>query len=267
MSQQIYQFGASRAETAGYQLMVVPGVLHRIDGYNNGAHTWLQIFDSLTAPVTNDVPLKSLELFANDGFAYTFLGMDEVTFVNGLYFALSTSEVNYQADGSGTKISGDATVEDLGLILGATKVGPTDLSTVSGIFDVWAPNETHKLCYVRLGANGAPAATKTWLAVCAVDQAAAAGNIAPMVFIPLFTTLNSDGSGTVTNLANKSFNFGLKDSGLYIFGASQATAPPIILAPCYGCMLFITSTASPAGAGIANLNVRTDATTLTAYYK
>jgi hypothetical protein len=110
MRQIVYNFGASRAETTSYQAVEGPCTLKRLDGYCNGANTSLMLFDLVTAPANNAVPKKSLQVFGNDGFSYVFNGEDEVEFINGVWIATSTSEVNYVADAA-NKVSGDITVK------------------------------------------------------------------------------------------------------------------------------------------------------------
>lgn len=267
MSQQIYQFGASRAETAGYQLLTNPGTIYRIDGFCTGSNTFLQLFDKASAPSANAVPLKSLQLFGGDGFSYTFLKEDMVSFVNGLYIAISTSEVNYVADTSGTKVSGDITIEDLSIVIGATKAGLTDVFG-TGVLDVWdATIGPKKLTQINF-TNGAADGTKRWLAICAMTASdALIGNV--LFFYPLFTTSNGDGTGTVTNRTSGVLSFAgeFDNKGLDVFGITPSTsAPPRV--PAIGCAIFLISNNNPAGVSVDTLSVvTTEHTTLTAYYQ
>ena len=188
MAQQIIPFGTNRAEAAAFQLSQKGMTLQRIDGYCNGANTWLQLHDSTSAPLANAVPKKSVQLFGNDGFSYVFGGQDEICFQSGIYVALSTSEVNYVADVSGTKISGDVTVNNLdhdtSNEAGLTVVG--DLTTGVDFLQVWAEAASNSAAgakhLVRLDIiNGTGAAA--WLQIFATDSVAV-GSV-PIISIPL----------------------------------------------------------------------------------
>ncbi len=261
MPQRIVQYGASRAQTAGYQLLNNAATLYRIDGYCTGsANSFLQLHDSLAAPATNAIPIKSLLVVSSNGYSYTFLKEDMASFLNGVYIALSTNETKYVADASGTKVSGDITLEDITNLNADTATAATDLSgTTAGILNIWpANNEHHNLVAVRLGVNGAPASTRTWLVIGCQNTDDGFGTFNATIFIPLYTEAN----GVVTNLANKLFYFGSSginlDANIIVGGG---------VSPCYGCGVYVTSDANPARGGLTFPSPRTgDATIVTAYY-
>lgn len=137
MQKRIIQFGTNRAETAGFQSFSEPVELLRIDGYCSGAaNSFLQLFDLKVAPAANAIPKKSLEVFFNDGFSYVFTG-DDVPFSTGLYLALSTDETKFVADASGTKVSGDVTVQNLESYKGWTEDVFGDYTTAVALLQVW----------------------------------------------------------------------------------------------------------------------------------
>lgn len=128
------QFGTARAETTSYLAVEGACTLERIDGYCNGANTFMMFFDSVTAPAANAVPKKALQVFGNDGFSYTFLQRDEVTFSKGVWIATSTSEVNYVADAA-NKVSGDVTFDSFFDASKFTVVG--DYTTAVASKSIW----------------------------------------------------------------------------------------------------------------------------------
>lgn len=137
MQKRIVQFGTNRAETAGLQLFAGPIETLRIDGYCSGAaNSFLQLFDLKVAPAANAIPKKSLQVFFNDGFSYVFAG-DDIGFVTGLYLGLSTDETKFVADGSGTKVSGDLTLQDYASYKGKTPVVVGDYTTAVALLQVW----------------------------------------------------------------------------------------------------------------------------------
>lgn len=137
MQERIIQFGTNRAETAGLQLYSGPTELLRIDGYCAGAaNSFLQLFDLKVAPAANAIPKKSLQVFFNDGFSYVFAGND-IGFITGLYLGLSTDETKFVADASGTKVSGDLTLQDYASYKGKTPVVVGDYTTAVALLQVW----------------------------------------------------------------------------------------------------------------------------------
>lgn len=263
MSQQIYQYGASRAVTNGYQLSLSPGTLYRVDGYCTGAagaNCWLQFFDAVAAPATNDVPKKSFFINEANGFSYTLLKEDMVSFTTGIYLALSKDSTKFVAVTDGATVSGDATIEDLSIILGATLVSVPDMSAVSGFADIWTQAQSpHTLVQVKV-TNAAPASTKTWLVICATTLNDS--DALPIEYIPLFRATTTAGVVTITNLS-PTIRFGVEGLSFPTnkYGAVIANG----LAT--GCGLFITDTANPQANPSGN-NIRSsDATAISAYYR
>jgi hypothetical protein len=260
--QNIIQFGASRAVTAGYQLSTQPGVLRRIDGYCNGAagtNTWLQIFDAAAAPATNDVPKKSLMLAEANGYSYAFLGDDEVEFSTALYVALSKDPTKYVAVTDGATTTGDVTIDDLSILSGTTKVGPTDLSSgdpAAGLQTVWDASAGNKVLVQVNFVNAAAAGTKQWLVIMAATTGFGAAVVKEA--FPLYTTAAGNGQGAATIKSTLALKFG-KDgySIVAILGATTYA----------GCCLGVTTTADPVGKVVGDLTFSSDASTLTSYYK
>lgn len=184
MAQMIVQFGLARAETAAYQLTQKGVTIQRIDGYCTGANTWLQLFDLTAAPSANAVPYKSLQLFGNDGFSYVFDGQAELMFQNGVYIALSTSEVNYVADASGTKVSGDVTLNNLDhSAVAETSLSTTgDLTTSVDNLTIWAHALGSPKRLVRLDIINGTAAVAYLMLFC---KAAPSDGDEPVISIPL----------------------------------------------------------------------------------
>lgn len=260
--QNIIQFGASRAVTSGYQVTTQPCTLYRLDGYCNGVagtNTWVQLFDAAAAPATNDIPKKSLMLSESNGYSYTFLKEDMVTYSTALYLALSKDSTKYVAVTDGATTTGDVTIEDFSIIIGGTKVGPTDLSAgdpAPGLQTVWDASAGNKVLLQTDFVNAAAAGTKQWLVIIASTTGFSSTVVKEV--IPLFTTPTSGGSGVATNLSTLSLKFG-KD-GYNIQSIVGATS-------YIGCVIGITTTESPQGKAVANLTFASDASTLTSYYK
>lgn len=130
---------SSRAEAATSQISRSPVNVKRIDGYCSGAaNSFLQLHNSRTTPATNAIPLKSLPVNFSAGFTYTFLGKDEVKCTNGLFIGLSTDETKYVADASGTKVSGDISLDDFEAYPGITKTVVGDYTTAVALLQVWS---------------------------------------------------------------------------------------------------------------------------------
>lgn len=223
MAQQIVQFGASRAETAAYQLAQKGVTVQRIDGYCNGANTWLQLFDLTAAPAANAVPYKSLQLFGNDGFSYVFSGKDELMFQNGIYVALSTSEVNYVADASGTLVSGDITLNNLDHAAVAETALTTagDLTTSVDSRTIWAHALGSSKKLVRLDIINGTAAVAYLMLFC---KAAPSDGDKPVISIPLLQSsavqvkhFGAPGSPMLQTVA------GVDYRGMYAFFSTTGT--------------------------------------------
>ena len=254
-------------KTAAQSVFSVPCTLIQLDGnYTGGGGEYLQIFDKATAAAANDVPIASFVLSAAGPLPSIFGVLGAVPLANGLSIGISTANEKYTASSSGFDIFGGVSEMELPQSATVTTYGPQDLSGVAGyweVFDTGTPKRLYRVVFT----NGAPAATKTWLVICA--EASAGTYIAPLKFVPLFTTANSDGTGTVTNRASGILSFG--EGGLIIAGTVQSVdalsySGSTLFSNINGLGFFVTDTANPASKLPSTLSTRaTDTTLLTAY--
>lgn len=230
MLKRIVQFGASRAQTAGYQVLMNAANVFRLDGYCTGANSFLQLHDAKAAPATNDVPKKSLQVFGNDGFTYVLNGKDEVEFANGIYLALSSDETKYVADVSGTKVSGDMEMDDSQAYSGFTRTVVGDNTTAVASLQVWADTNSPTKALQRLELTNNNAAAVVFCVV--ARNAATAG--AKVLW----------NSGSVAAAASVDEVFGT--NGLTPF---EKTSAGVVWQGCFVCAV-LASVVTSAGSGI-----------------
>lgn len=209
--------------------------VRKAEGYCNGSNHWLMFFDIAgnAVPATNDVPMRCVQVFGNDGFTFSW-EEDDLACVNGLYVALSSTDATYTA-----AVATTASLQiDVEMVTqqGTTAVGSLT-ATDRAILQVWSEATGPKLLtdlYIK-NATGAAA------------------------FALLFATdTNADGDKPIGALLLTSsssiqrFSFG---DGRQIASQTAAGVNKV------GCTIRLSSTA-PTLTGVVNTNCR-----MLAYYK
>lgn len=78
--------------------LLFPCSLTTLDGFCDTAGVYLQLFDSITAPIsTTTVPLASFQVANAGPLPSIFATLQPLTFVNGLYIAVSSTATVYTA--------------------------------------------------------------------------------------------------------------------------------------------------------------------------
>lgn len=171
------------ADAASLVATQYSAMVRKAEGYltgTDGTNYWLQLHNKLSAPATDDVPIRSVQIFPNNGFTFSWEGT-ELGFSVGVIAIISITKAAY------TAVAGAETME-LQLDMETTFPQGTslagNLTSNRGTLQVWSEATgiagTANMLYALWIQNNSGA--NAWVLVYAEDSAT---NNVPILVIPI----------------------------------------------------------------------------------